>query len=75
MHVMWDCPQAMVVRLNLVGEEDRNEFFDGNLIQWIDLNLSKELGVWRDTNWRDVWSIACHNLGKWRNNKMHHEEF
>lgn len=73
LHVLRDCPLRMLVWLNLLRLECREDFFNCNLMSWINLNMETELGWHKEVVWTGVWATACCAIWFWRN-KCHHDE-
>lgn len=74
-HVLRDCPKAMEVWIHLVCLEERDNFFDIGLAQWIEANMSMSLDVDFGVDWSRVWANTCYALWLWQNRKIHVETF
>lgn len=53
LHVLRDCPLRMLVWLNLLRLECREDFFNCNLMSWINLNMETELGWHKEVVWTE----------------------
>jgi hypothetical protein len=74
LHVFRDCPLAVGIWLNTFRINQRENFFEENLQNWIDLNMNMELGM-NDTGcWAEFWVTTCHALWSWRNKLSHDSE-
>jgi hypothetical protein len=74
MHVLRDCPMAMMVLVRIVDVDIRNQFFNVNLDNWLHLNLNFAGSV-NTGKWSELWSITCHSLWMWRNKEEHCTSF
>ncbi|PNY12120.1 3-ketoacyl-CoA synthase, partial [Trifolium pratense] len=68
LHVLRDCPLAMIIWVNSVDVQIQNQFFDTDLNDWIELNINKP-------RWVQFWATGCHALWTWRNKLIHDESF
>jgi ribonuclease HI len=75
MHVLRDCPLAVEVWQHLLDEDHRGRFFIGQLTQWVDLNLSTDMGGTKDLAWDAVWATTCYWLWRWRNQRVHDSNY
>jgi ribonuclease HI len=65
----------MNIWLNVVKDGARETFFNTNLQQWINANLSGEIQGEGVDNWTSFWAQACHSLWFWRNKECHVDNF
>jgi hypothetical protein len=70
MHVLCDCPMAMMIWVRMVDLDFRNQFFNVNFDDWLHLNLNFAGSV-NAGKWPELWSITCHSLWMWRNKEEH----
>jgi len=75
LHALRDCPYVMVLWLNVVLLQIKDNFFAGELLQWIKFNLSMQLDCVLATDWKEFWAVACHLLWLWRNMDVHNSDF
>jgi len=61
MHVLRDCPMAMMIWVRIVDVDFRYQFFNVNLDNWLHLNLNFAGSV-NVGKWSELWSITCHSL-------------
>ena len=75
LHVLRDCPIAMSIWMNTVKVANRGWFFASELEDWININMSKELGLVTIMQWADCWATTCHAIWTWRNKMIHDNNF
>jgi hypothetical protein len=51
----------------------RNEFFDGDLKHWINVNMNVGTDLYANVEWRCFWATACQQIW-YRRNKEHHDK-
>lgn len=71
--ILRDYPLASFLWTHMVKSDCRSVFFEGNLEQWIKLNLKSGayLGNGSDSPWDSSWAFVCFFLWKWRNLQIH----
>jgi hypothetical protein len=52
----------------------RNEFFDGDLKHWINVNMNVGTDLYANVEWRCFWATACQQIW-YRRNKEHHDKW
>lgn len=62
LHVLRDLSLALVVWINLVRGDCRDEFFGSSLEDWISFNMSMDVGIDSEFEGRVVWANACHMI-------------
>jgi ribonuclease HI len=75
LHVLRDCPIAVEVWKHLLKEDDRGSFFICTFQQWIELNLSTNMGIQSDLSWDATWATTCYWLWRWRNQRVHDSSY
>ncbi|KAF7824602.1 putative ribonuclease H protein At1g65750 family [Senna tora] len=68
LHALRDYRMVRCLWSRLVDRKHWSSFFNLNLSEWIELNLSKSLGSENEHNWSDTFAISCWLLWKQRNN-------
>lgn len=71
LHVLRDCPKAMALWLSVVHYDARENFFEGNLLQWISYNMNCEANWSYTFEWNAFWDVLCGALWNWRNKEKH----
>jgi hypothetical protein len=72
LHVMRDCPLAMVVWVSTVWASHGETFFNSDLYQWIDLNMSMAMEEGEKSDWMSFWETACYSSWFGRNKLVHY---
>lgn len=75
LHVLRDCPLANLVWLHLLDQSNVANFFYPDLMEWIDMNLSRDLNATSKDDWQSVWAQGCYFLWYWRNQQVHNSSF
>jgi hypothetical protein len=75
LHVLRDCPIAVEVWKHLLKEDDRGSFFICTFQQWVELNLSTNMGIQSDLSWDATWATTCYWLWRWRNQRVHDSSY
>jgi ribonuclease HI len=75
LHVLRDCPLALVIWNHVVPSNDKGNFFMCDLENWMGFNLNNYVTWSCNIEWGDYWATACHLLWSWRNKENHEEGF
>lgn len=75
LHELRDCPKAKLFWRIVSHHDARNDFYEGDLMQWIDYNMHSVLYWDSAINWPDFWAIACHALWSWRSKEKHFDNY
>jgi hypothetical protein len=51
----------------------QNEFFDGDLKHWINVNMNIRTDLYANVEWRCFWATACQQIW-YQRNKEHHDK-
>ncbi|KAL4307123.1 uncharacterized protein LOC107605009 [Arachis ipaensis] len=70
LHALRDCPYAASIWVELVQPSAIAVFFGMNLAEWLDFNLSNQIGKSSNHNWIDEFFVACWRIWKWRNQDL-----
>ncbi|KAJ7981919.1 Ribonuclease H protein [Quillaja saponaria] len=74
LHCLRDCPFSHGFWIKLVKGKSLSLFFGTNIIDWIKLCLTKEIGM-HEVDWGITFGVAVWYLWKWRNQQIFEENF
>ncbi|CAJ2673373.1 unnamed protein product [Trifolium pratense] len=75
LHALRDCALVKQMWLSIIPFKARSSFFGGDLEQWVQYNLRRNIKGLNGIRWEDFWATTCHCLWIWRNRELHEENY
>ncbi|KAK4274299.1 hypothetical protein QN277_017543 [Acacia crassicarpa] len=75
LHILRDCPYARNIWLALISPRYTSTFFSLSINDWMELNLTEEVGVTMRGVWSQLWGVTVWLLWNWRNRAIFQDDY